>query len=112
MSRQRYRYFMIPATSVLSPPRYTVWFASWSEKRTEYLWSRKRPDTSSGPATTWAIAATDDADLPAEASAVLAMSDKCIDPPPLRAPLNATSAELQAMLTEQLSQAFDGSKSL
>jgi hypothetical protein len=112
MSRQRYRYFMIPVASVPSQPKYTVWFASWSEKRSEYLWSRKRPDTRSGTADTWVIGATDDADLPTEATAVLAMSDKCIDPPPLRAPLNATSAELQAMLTKQLSQAFDGSKSL
>jgi hypothetical protein len=50
--------------------------------------------------------------LPTEATAVLAMSDKCIDPPPLRAPLNTTSVDLQAMLTKQLVQAFDGSKSL
>ena len=112
MSRQRYRYFMIPAANVPPQPSYTVWFASWSEKRSEYLWSRKRADTSSGTVTTWAIGASDDTDLPKEATAVLAMSDKCVDPPPLRAPLNATSDELQAMLTKQLAQAFDGSKSL
>lgn len=112
MSRQRYRYFMISAASVPPQPSYTVWFAAWSENRSEYLWSRRRPDTSSGPLGTWAIGATDDADLPTEATAVLAMSDKCIDPPPLRAPLDTTSVELQAMLTKQLAQAFIGSKSL
>jgi hypothetical protein len=112
MSRQRYRYFMIPAASVPPHPKYTAWFASWSEKRSEYLWSRRRPDTSVGTAGTWAIGATDDSELPAEAASVLAMSDKCIDPPPLTAPLDTTTADLEAALTKQLAQAFDGSKSL
>lgn len=112
MSRQRYRYFMIPAASVPQHPGYTVWFASWSEQRSEFLWSRRRPDTSSGSADTWAVGATDDADLPAAATTVLAMSDKCIDPPPLVAPPNATSAELEAMLMKQLAQSLVGIRSL
>jgi hypothetical protein len=103
---------MIPAASVPQHPKYTVWFASWSAQRSEYLWSRKRPDASPGTAGTWAIGATDESDLPTEATAVLAMSDKCIDPPPLIAGLDTTSTDLQATLTRQLTTAFDGSKSL
>src|SRR3954471_11879258 len=111
MSRQRYRYFMIPFDSVPQHPRYTVWFASWSEKRSEYVWSRRRPDTRSGSADAWAVGATDDDDLPPEAATIIAMSDKCIAPPPLAVPFNTTSADLQAMLTMQLIQTLDGAKS-
>jgi hypothetical protein len=112
MSRQRYRYFTIPCASVPQHPRYTVWFATWSERRSEYVWSTKRPDTTSDARHTWAVGATDDTELPTEATAVIAFSDKCIDPPPLAVPFDTTSTDFQAVLGQQLTQAVEGAKSL
>jgi hypothetical protein len=112
MSQQRYRYFTLPCTDVPEDPGYTVWFATWSEKRSEYVWSRKRPDTLSDASHTWAVGATDDTALPPEATTVIAFSDKCIDPPPLAVPFNTTSADFHAVLTQQLTEEVQGAKSL
>ncbi|HEX3474615.1 MAG TPA: hypothetical protein VHT91_06210 [Kofleriaceae bacterium] len=114
MSQQRskYRYFTIQSADVPSQPSYPVWFATWSAKQSEYVWSKNRPDTTAGTTKTWTVGATDDADLPPGAIAVVASIDKCIDPPPLTVPIDATIDQFQAVLGRRLVQEGQGAKSL
>jgi hypothetical protein len=114
MSQQRYgyRYFTIPFARVPEHPGYPVWFATWSETRSAYVWSKERPDATSGAMNTWTVGATDADELPSEADVVVASIDKCIDPPPLAVAFDTTTADFQAVLGEQLTQAVVGAKSL
>jgi hypothetical protein len=112
MSRQTYRYFTIPLASVPKNPTYRVWFSTWLANRSEYIWSEKRPDPSD-PTTTWVVGATDNGDVPADATVIIQDSIKCIPPPPLALPSNATSpADFQTALTKRLTQQLEDTRSL
>src|SRR5437868_5461017 len=106
MSKQgyKYRYFTIQSADVPPQPSYPVWFATWSTKQSAYVWSKNRPDTTAGTTKTWTVGATDDAALPSGAIAVVASIDKCIDPPPLALPFDATTDAFQTMLGQRLVQ--------
>lgn len=113
MSRQNYRYFTLPFAKVPDRPDYTVWFYTWSAKRSEYVWSRERPRHASDATPTWVVAASDATELPADATVIIPSSAKCIDPPPLTAPSGTLSeADFQAALTTQLARSLEGIKSL
>lgn len=112
MSRQNYRYFTIPFDKVPTHPDYNVWFATWSAKRSAYVWSRERPYLATNGTTTRVVAASDASELPADAT-VITSSIKCIDPPVVVVASDTVSdAEFQAALTTQLTQSLDEIKSL
>jgi hypothetical protein len=102
MSRQHYRYFVIPLASVPQNPTYRVWYSTWLPERSEYVWSERRPVDTSNETTTWVVGATDGADVPPDATVIIQNSVKCPPPPPLALPFDATSAEVQTALTQAL----------
>jgi len=107
MSSQNYRYFMIPFDKVPMHPDYEVWFATWSARRSAFVWSRERPYRAANGAPTRVIAASDASELPADAT-VITSSIKCIDPPVVAVPSDAISdAEFRAALTAQLTESLE-----
>ena len=91
MSRQTYRYFMIPLASVPAKHTYKLWFSTWSANRAAYIWSENRPDPAPS-SITWVVGATDEDDFPPDATVIIANSVKCIPPPILAAPVAITDA--------------------
>jgi hypothetical protein len=108
----KYQYFTIPIASVPASPPYTVWFATWSAAQSRYEWSQTRPaGAATGTTTTWVCGATENG-VPAGATVIIPASAKCIDPPPLLVPRNASEIEFRAVLQKQLIQSLDGMRSL
>jgi hypothetical protein len=111
MSRQLYKYFMIPFASVPQNPTYKVWFSTWMPKRSEYIWSESRPDPAT-TTTTWVVGATDDSDLPVDATGIIANSVKCIPPPILASPTDIKNAnDFRTAVTAKLTQSLEGIRS-
>lgn len=102
MSRQNYRYFTIPFASVPQNPTYRVWYSTWLPERSQYIWSERRPHTTTNGVTTWVVGATDGADVPADATVIGQNDLKCPPPPSLALPSDATSAEIQTALRQAL----------
>jgi hypothetical protein len=97
---ESYKYFTIPFACVPSNPSYRVWFATWSAAQSEYTWSEQRPSTA-----TWVCCATDDSELPGDATVIVPQTVKCVPPPPLALVQNITNpGDFQAALTKNLNQ--------
>lgn len=102
MSRQHYCYFTIPLASVPQNPAYRVWYSTWLPERSQYIWTDRRPGTTSNGAPTWVVGAIETTDPPVGATVIVQNSVKCLPPPPLTLPSNATSTDVQTALTHAL----------
>jgi hypothetical protein len=113
MSRQpgTYQYFTLPLASVPQQPSYRVWFSSWLPHCSDCVWSERRPNAAD--ATAWAVGATEDNDVPADATVIIPDAIKCIPPPPLALPSRTPSAaDFQSALTKKLTQELLETRSL
>lgn len=106
-----YQYFTLPLASVPPHPSYRVWFSSWLPHCSDCVWSDHRPAASD--ATAWAVGATDNNDVPADATVIVQNAIKCIPPPPLKLTSRTVSAaDFQSALTTKLTEQLQETRSL
>jgi hypothetical protein len=113
MSYSSYQYFTIPLSSVPDAPSFQyVWFATWSDATSSFVWSKTRPAAGTmGTTPTYVCGATTSA-VPAGATVIIPASGKVIDPLPIVAPFTTTESEFRTALQQQLIRQLDGKRSL
>jgi hypothetical protein len=104
-----YQYFTLPISNVPETLPENMWFATWSTARSAFVWSAMRPDPA--PTPTYVCGATEEY-APTGATIIVQNGTKCIDPPPIAVPIDATESEFQAELRKQIIIKMDRTRSL
>jgi hypothetical protein len=106
---ESYQYFTLPISNVPETPPYNVWFATWSSSQSSFVWSTTRPAASSTP--TYVCGATETC-APSGSIVIVQNGIKCIDPPPVAVPIDASESDFRSALQQGLNVVLDRTRSL